>query len=322
MSNSGIAALSAAEQISRAAAVIKRGGIVGLPTETVYGLAGDATNPRAVARIYAAKGRPAFNPLITHAASVEEALAHGVFPAAAERLARAFWPGPLTLVVPFRPGSPVCDLARAGLDSIALRVPANQLALAVIAAAGVPLAAPSANRSGRISATSAGDIASELGEAVEFVIDGGRSAIGVESTIVSLLGPQPVCLRIGGLPRAAIEAVTGQTLMFDDGGMLRAPGMLASHYAPAAALRLNAAAVEPGEALLAFGPGLPAGHANAAQVLNLSAKGDTVEAAANLYAMLRKLDGSGPKLIAVAPVPEDGLGEAINDRLRRAAAPR
>ena len=304
-----------AAEIARAAAVIRAGGLAAIPTETVYGLAGDAANPKAVARIYAAKGRPAFNPLIAHVTSAVEAARHGIFSREAEILADAFWPGPLTLVVPFREGSPVCDLARAGLSSIALRVPSDTLARAVIEAAGVPVAAPSANRSGRISATSAADIRAELEGHVDFILDGGPSRIGLESTIVSLLGPAPVCLRPGGLARAAIEQVLGQPLRQAAGGKAIAPGMLASHYAPDAPLRLNAGNAEAGELLLGFGAGMPGA------ALNLSVHGDLTEAAANLYAMLRALDARGPSGIAVAKIPEIGLGEAINDRLRRAAAP-
>ncbi len=314
-----------AAAISRAAEILRAGGLVGLPTETVYGLAGDATSPAAVARIYAAKGRPRFNPLIAHLPALGEAMRHAVFPQDALRLAGAFWPGPLTLVLPFKPGSPICDLARAGLDSVALRVPSHPVARAVLQAAGIPVAAPSANRSGRISPTSAADVALELGGEVELILDGGPTEVGVESTIVAVLGSEPVLLRPGGVPRVAIERLLGRPLgvaRHDDAAPV-APGMLSSHYAPRAAVRLNADHVAAGEALLAFGPrplSLPEG--NRFPMLNLSEAGDSVEAAANLFRMLRALDAAGPATIAVMPIPGEGLGEAINDRLRRAAAPR
>jgi L-threonylcarbamoyladenylate synthase len=312
------------ESIARAAAIIRDGGLIGLPTETVYGLAADATRPEAVAKIYAAKGRPRFNPLIAHIAALEEAHRLALVSPAAEAVMARFWPGPLTIVLPFRPGASVCDLARAGLDSVALRMPSHAIARAVIAAAGVPVSAPSANRSGRISATSADDVASELGGSVDLVLDAGRTEIGVESTILSLLGDKPTLLRAGGVPRGEIEAMLGRPLALAgaDDSAPRAPGMMTSHYAPATPVRLEATDLLPDEALLAFGMFRPSGIDKARAVLNLSPAGDPVEAAANLYRMLRELDALGPRCIAVAPVPEAGLGEAINDRLRRAAAPR
>lgn len=284
-----------------------------MPTETVYGLAGDATNPQAVAAIYATKGRPRFNPLIAHVSGHEDARRHGVFDPRADALAEAFWPGPLTLVLPRRQDSPVADLACAGLASIALRAPAHPLARALIEAAGRPLAAPSANRSGRLSPTTAEDADAEFGGAVP-TLDGGPSRAGLESTIVALPPDAPAALlRPGAIPRAAIEALIG-ALSAPAPGAVNAPGMLSSHYAPRAAVRLNATDRRSGERLLGFGP--------IAGDLNLSPSGDLQEAAARLYAALRALDAQNPETIAVAPIPQDGLGEAINDRLARAAAPR
>jgi L-threonylcarbamoyladenylate synthase len=308
--------------VARAAAILRGGGLVAIPTETVYGLAADATRPEAVARIFAAKERPRFNPLIAHLATPEEAIAEGAFDADARALARAFWPGPLTLVVPATGRTRVCELARAGLASVALRVPAHPVARAIIAAAGVSLAAPSANRSGRVSPTDADHVLAELDGRIEAVVDAGPCAVGVESTIVACLGDGPLLLRAGGVTRAAIEAAIGRKLadrQADDGARPLAPGRLASHYAPRARLRLDAPAPLPGEAFLAFGAG---GRLPTAQSLDLSESGDLTEAAARLYAYLRRLDAAGTEAIAVAPIPDSGLGEAINDRLRRAAAPR
>lgn len=307
--------------IAAAARCLQAGGLVAFPTETVYGLGADAANGEAVARLYAAKGRPAFNPLIAHIADVAAARRLAVFDAAAEALAAAFWPGPLTLVLPKRPDCPVSDLALAGLDSVALRVPDHPVAHALLTAFAGPVVAPSANRSGHVSPTTAAHVVSDLRGRIDLVIDGGASDVGVESTIVSCLG-EPTLLRPGGLPRAEIERVLGRPLAAaavptDDEAPL-APGMLSSHYAPKARLRLNAGGVEAGEALLAFGRPLP--HAGA--MLNLSPGGDLIEAAANLFSHLRALDASGARNIAVMTIPHDGLGEAINDRLARAAAPR
>lgn len=298
--------------IVRAAGVIRRGGLVGFPTETVYGLGADATNGKAVAGIFAAKGRPRFNPLIVHLGSLEEAERHAQFSPMARRLAETFWPGALTLVLPRRADSPLSELVSAGLGTVALRLPAHPVAKALLREAGVPIAAPSANPSGRVSATTALHVEEGLGEAVEIILDGGSAAMGLESTVIGFDNDKPVLLRPGAVTREAIEAVTG-TLGTADGG-IRSPGQLESHYAPRAALRLNACQAEPGEALLGFGPSSEA-------ALNLSAIGDLREAAANLFAMLRVLDKDARR-IAVMPVPETGLGEAINDRLRRAAAPR
>lgn len=305
-------------------AALRAGCLVGVPTETVYGLGADATNPAGVAAIYAAKGRPTFNPLIAHAADLAGAEAHGVFDADARALAEAFWPGPLTLVVPRRADSSVAPGALAGLATIAIRVPDSPVVRHLATHLGAPIAAPSANRSGRVSPTSADDVVAELGAALAFVIDGGPCRIGVESTIVGLTGGAPVLLRPGGLPREAIEAVLGRPLVLPSADPDRpsAPGQLASHYAPHAAVRLEAEDVRPGEALLAFGQRLPPGAEQAAAIRNLSPTGDLAEAAANLFAMLRALDESGATTIAVAPIPAGGLGDAVRDRLFRAAAPR
>ena len=306
-----------------AARVLAAGGLVAFPTETVYGLGADATSGPAVARLYDAKGRPAFNPLIAHVVDVADAERLACFDADAARLAKDFWPGPLTLVLPKAAGCPVAELAMAGLDTIAVRVPAHEVARDILAAFGKPVAAPSANRSGHVSPTCAEHVAADLAGRIDLIVDGGATPVGVESTIVACLG-EPVLLRPGGLPRAAIERSLGRSLADpaparDTAGPI-APGMLATHYAPRTRLRLNALRVAAGEALLAFGP-LPAeGAERAACVLNLSARGDLVEAAANLFAHLRALDAAGTATIAVMPIPGDGLGEAINDRLERAAA--
>ena len=306
-----------------AARVLAAGGLVAFPTETVYGLGADATSGPAVARLYNAKGRPAFNPLIAHVADIADAERLARFDADAARLAKDFWPGPLTLVLPKAAGCPVAELAMAGLDTIAVRVPAHEVARDILAAFGKPVVAPSANRSGHVSPTCAEHVAADLAGRIDLIVDGGATPVGVESTIVACLG-EPVLLRPGGLPRAAIERSLGRSLADpaparDTAGPI-APGMLATHYAPRTRLRLNALRVAAGEALLAFGP-LPAeGAERAACVLNLSARGDLVEAAANLFAHLRALDAAGTATIAVMPIPGDGLGEAINDRLERAAA--
>lgn len=307
--------------IAAAADLLRDGRLVAFPTETVYGLGADARSAEAVAGIYAAKGRPRFNPLIAHVADLDGARGQGTFGPEALALARAFWPGPLTLVVPAAPGCTVSDLARAGLDSVALRVPAHRIARALIAAAGIPIAAPSANRSGRISPTLSAHVLDDLDGRIDAVLDGGATDVGVESTIVSCLGA-PVLLRPGGVTRAAIEAVLGTRLGTPAaGGPTVAPGMLLSHYAPRAAVRLDAEALRPGDAGLDFG-GHFAGQGRA--VLDLSRRGDLAEAAANLFGFLRRLDEGlgGVGTIAVAPIPVEGLGEAIQDRLARAAAER
>ena len=294
-----------------------------MPTETVYGLAADAANPAAVGRIYLAKGRPRFNPLIVHVASLAAAMRHVRFNADAEKLAEAFWPGPLTLVLPLRPDAGIADLVTAGLDTLAVRVPAHPVAQALLSASARPLAAPSANRSGHVSPTTAAHVVDDLGDQVSVILDAGPTPVGLESTIVGLAGETPVLLRAGGLARGPIEAVLGRPLAVagPTGEAPAAPGMLASHYAPAAAVRLDATEVREGEGLLAFGPHLPDGADKAVATVNLSPSGDLAEAAANFFAALRELDRQAGT-IAVVPIPDDGLGEAINDRLRRAAAPR
>ncbi len=301
--------------IVAAAALIRAGGLAAFPTETVYGLGADATDAKAVAGIYAAKGRPSFNPLIAHVADAAAAAREGVFDARAEALAAAFWPGPLTLVLPVAPRSSVCDLARAGLATLALRVPAHPLALALMEAVGRPVAAPSANRSGHVSPTSADHVMAELAGRIDAVLDGGSTRVGIESTIVACLGGAPTLLRPGGVASADVSRVVGLLRKPTDAGV-SAPGMLSSHYAPRAGLRLNALALEEGEAGLDFAGRLGRG------ALDLSPGADLTEAAANLYDWLRRLDAAGPRRRAVAPVPAHSLGEAINDRLRRAAAPR
>ena len=309
--------------ITEAVAALRAGKLVGMPTETVYGLAADAGNADAVAAIFLAKGRPRFNPLIVHAASVAAAGAIGAFTSDAERLATAFWPGPLTLVLPKREGAAIADLATAGLATVALRVPAHPVAHALLEAFGGPLAAPSANRSGHVSATTAGHVADDLGASVALILDAGPTKVGVESTIVGLTGGAPTLLRAGGVPREAIEAALARKLVapLADSTAPVAPGRLASHYAPTAALRLEAKSVAAGEAFLSFGSRRVPGQENAIAIVNLSERGDLSEAATRFFAALRALDAKAT-VIAVAPIPDEGLGEAINDRLRRAAAPR
>lgn len=303
--------------IAKACDMLAAGGLVALPTETVYGLAGDARNGQAVARIYEAKGRPSFNPLIAHVATVAAARALGQFDARADALAAAFWPGPLTLVLPLRADAGLSSLVTAGLESVAIRVPAAPSARALLEAYGRPLAAPSANPSGRISPTTAAHVLAGLSGKIDAVIDAGPCSVGVESTIVGLAGARAEMLREGGVAREEIEAVIGP---LEDPAPARpdaptAPGQLSSHYAPGAPVRLNAETAQEGEVLLGFG-----GTAGAA--LDLSPSSDLREAAANLFAMLHALDQQAPGAIAVAPIPPHGLGAAINDRLARAAAPR
>jgi L-threonylcarbamoyladenylate synthase len=309
------------EAIRDAVQLLRAGGLVAFPTETVYGLGADATNGEAVARIFEAKGRPHFNPLIVHVADLEAAEQLGVFSAEARRLAGAFWPGPLTLVVERKPDAQTSDLTSAGLPSLALRVPDHPVARALLRAAGRPLAAPSANRSGHVSATTARHVADDLGTRVSMILDGGPTAHGLESTILDVSGGQIALLRPGAIPIETIEYLLGARVerIRHAGTRPLAPGQLASHYAPRAAIRLNALACEPGEALLAFGAEVPA---TAGPVINLSPRGDLIEAAAALFSALRQLDRSGATTIAVMPIPHDGLGAAINDRLERAAAPR
>jgi L-threonylcarbamoyladenylate synthase len=316
-----------AAAIAEAARRLAAGGLVAFPTETVYGLGADATDGAAIARLYAAKGRPAFNPLIAHVATAAAARKLARFDAAAARLADAFWPGPLTLVLPKAAQCPVADLATAGLDSIAVRVPAHPIAQEILHDFGGPVVAPSANRSGHVSPTTAAHVLADLGTRIDLIVDGGATPVGVESTIVACLAQPvgaPALLRPGGVPREAIERVLGQPLAAaptpaDGKNAPRAPGMLAAHYAPRTPLRLDVKAVAPGEALLAFGPQLAEGAAGAMKALNLSARGDPIEAAVNLFSHLRALDALSATAIAVMPIPDSGLGEAINDRLRRAA---
>lgn len=305
--------------IERAARLLAKGGLVAFPTETVYGLGANACDGRAVARVFAAKGRPRFNPLIVHVPDTETAARFGVLTAAALALARQFWPGALTLVVPRLADTSLSELVSAGLPTVALRVPRHPVAQALLRAANVPVAAPSANRSGHVSSTTAAHVAADLGDKVDMILDGGACPGGIESTIVKLDDGAPVLLRAGAIPREDIERVLGERLTLPAApARPEAPGGLASHYAPRARLRLNALEAKPGEVLLGFGPDMPAD----AHGLNLSPAGDLVEAAANLFAYLRALDETGARVIAVMPIPNEGLGEAINDRLARAAAPR
>jgi L-threonylcarbamoyladenylate synthase len=313
--------------VAAAARVLADGGLVAFPTETVYGLGADAANPAAIARLYQAKGRPAFNPLIAHVGDIAAARRIARFDAAALALAEAFWPGPLTLVLPKTPDCAVAELATAGLETIAIRVPAHPVARDLLRAFGGPVVAPSANLSGHVSPTTAAHVEGDLAGRIDLIVDGGAVAVGVESTIVGCLGT-PMLLRPGGLPRAEIERVLGRALRQppaeadSDNGQPLAPGMLASHYAPRAKVRLGATHIGPGEALLAFGLGAISGIDAAAAVMNLSPRGDLDEAAANLFGYLRALDAKGVRTIAVMPIPDEGLGEAINDRLRRAAVGR
>ena len=309
------------ETIAEAGRLLRIGHLVAFPTETVYGLGADATNPQAVARIFEAKDRPRFNPLIAHVAGIEAARRLAIFTPMAEALAQAFWPGPLTLVLRKSPQCPVVDLVTAGLETIAIRVPGHAIARAILIVAGVPVAAPSANRSGRISPTHAGHVLEELGSACALIVDGGPTVVGLELTVVDATGARPVLLRPGAITRDDIERITKLPLdvHLDDDTSPSAPGQLRSHYAPIAHVRLDANAVGLGEGLLAFGPDVP-GHNG--PMINLSPRGDLREAAANLFASLRILDSTGMRTIAVMSIPDEGLGEAINDRLRRAAAPR
>lgn len=301
-------------QIEAAAAALRRGELVLMPTETVYGLAADAKDPRAVGRIFEAKGRPRFNPLIAHVADLAQAEKLARFDPKARELAARFWPGPLTLVLPVRAPDLVCDLARAGLDTVAVRVPAHPVALALLRAVGGAVVAPSANRSGRPSPTTLSAALEETGAACAAALDGGPCRVGLESTVVALLDGQARLLRPGAVTREALAKVVDLAEpVADDAG--RSPGRLTRHYAPESPVRLEADAPAEGEAYLAFGPGAPSGGL----VWNLSPDADLGEAAANLFAFLRQADAARPRAIAVAPIPAHGLGEAINDRLRRAA---
>jgi L-threonylcarbamoyladenylate synthase len=311
--------------VAAAARILAEGGLVAFPTETVYGLGADATNPVAIAHLYQAKGRPAFNPLIAHVGDIAAARQIARFDAAATALAEAFWPGPLTLVLPKTQGCAVADLATAGLDTVAIRIPAHPVARDILRVFGGAVVAPSANISGHVSPTTAAHVQSDLAGRIDLIVDGGPVAVGVESTIVGCFDA-PMLLRPGGLPRAEIERVLGRAVVQPpadgDSGQPLAPGMLASHYAPRAKVRLNAVKLEADEALLAFGLGAISGIDGASIVMNLSERGDLDEAAANLFGHLRALDGKGVRTIAVMSIPDEGLGEAINDRLRRAAVGR
>ncbi|TPI21949.1 threonylcarbamoyl-AMP synthase [Mesorhizobium sp. B4-1-1] len=312
--------LAIGEALERALALLEGGDVVAIPTETVYGLAGDATNGVAVARIFEAKGRPRFNPLIAHVADRAMADRIAGFDPLSARLAEAFWPGPLTLVLPHRADSGIHPLVTAGLDTIALRMPRG-FGGGLIARLGRPLAAPSANSSGKISGTTAGAVAADLGDRIGLVVDGGATPVGLESTIVKVEDGRLRLLRPGGIGAEEIEAVAGAKLSRGASG-IEAPGMLASHYAPGAAMRLNVGKIAEGEALLAFGRNRAEGWERAAALRNLSEAGDLREAASNLFAFMQALDRVGAATIAVEPIPLEGLGEAINDRLARAAAPR
>ena len=296
-----------------------RGEIVALPTETVYGLGADALDASAVAKVFAAKDRPRFNPLIVHVLGLEEAETYAAVNDTARKLIRAFWPGPLSLVLPRKRGCAIADLVSAGLDTIALRAPKHPIARALLAAARLPIAAPSANRSGRISPTTAAHVEAELGRLPAMILDGGPCSLGLEFTVLGIDGDEVTLLRIGALAREEIEKVLGRKLARSEAASrVISPGQLATHYAPLTPLRLNARSAKRGEALLAFGPHAPN---FAGPSLNLSPHGDLVEAAANFFAALRTLDEAGVETIAVMPIPATGLGEAINERLKRASSP-
>lgn len=299
------------ETLALAVEILSDGGLVAMPTETVYGLAADASNPEAVVRLYEAKGRPRFNPLIAHVSGLPMAMREAVFSPLAASLAQAFWPGPLTLVLPVIPGGTVCDLARSGLQTVGLRCPSHMAVNALIKEFDRPVVAPSANRSGHVSPTRADHVAADLADRIELILDGGPCDVGIESTIIAVEGDIVTLLRSGAVPADRLEAFIGKPLIRASGAGISALGMLKSHYAPKARLRLNADAPEPGEGYLGFGPGVREG-------LNLSPEGDLAEAATKLFAMLRALDMRFDR-IAIAPIPEEGLGEAINDRLARAA---
>ena len=304
--------------IANAARLLRDGGLVAFPTETVYGLGADATDDKAVARIFAAKGRPRFNPLIVHIADLAAAEALVEFTPAARALAQAFWPGALTLVLPRRADARLSFLVSAGLDTVAVRVPSNAIAAGLLRATQRPVAAPSANASGTISPTTAAHVRESLGDHVDLILDGGPTVHGIESTVIGFEDGAAAMLRPGAVAREAVEAISGP-LRSPSAGTQGSPGRLPSHYAPRTRLRLNATTVGGDEALLAFGTNVPSGSKI---VHNLSPSGDVIQAAANLFAMLRELDAVGAGTIAVMPVPQCGLGEAINDRLMRAAAPR
>lgn len=307
--------------IARAAEVLRAGKLVAFPTETVYGLGGDATNEQAVAAIFAAKGRPSFNPLIVHVADFLQLADYVELTPLAENLAEHFMPGALTLVLPRKKNAPLSWLVSAGMDTLAVRIPSHPVARAMLREVNRPIAAPSANRSGSVSATTPLHVLESLGDKVDLILGAGRSLIGIESTILDISGTAPIILRQGGITQADLENVIGKVSIFTGHSQTpTAPGQLESHYAPSAMVRLNITAVNADEALLAFGPEL--GLKSGKMTLNLSERGDLHEAAANLFAMMRELDKPDIKGIAVMPIPETGLGIAMNDRLRRAAAPR
>jgi L-threonylcarbamoyladenylate synthase len=315
---------SDAPALAEAGRLLAEGALVAFPTETVYGLGADATDPRAVARIYAAKDRPSFNPLIAHVDTLEAAIRLGIFNADARELAARFWPGPMTLVVPAAQDCAVCELARAGLDTVAIRVPADPVARAILHAAGRPIAAPSANMSGHVSPSEAQHVLADLDGRIDAIVLGAPSKVGVESSIFACLGDETTLLRPGAVTRADAERVIGHAVMLPEKASETnplSPGRLASHYAPRAPLRLNAQDIRPGEACLAFGQATPPG-ASPGLTRNLSPSGSLEEAAANLYASLRHLDSLSPAGIAVVKFSNEGLGEAIFDRLLRAASPR
>ena len=311
------------EMIDRGGHLICNGELVAFPTETVYGLGADATSDLAVAKVYAAKGRPGFNPLIVHIPNLEAASDFAELSDDATALANAFWPGPLTIILPRKTEGPISELATAGLDTVAIRCPDHPIALSLLQKCARPIVAPSANHSGHVSPTSAAHVAEDLGDELAMIIDGGPTKIGLESTVITLAA-KPEILRPGAISMSEIEKVIGRPLRTSDASDLDenkiiSPGQLASHYAPNARIRLNVTNVNADEALLAFGPN-PVIHA--CPMINLSPDGNLIEAAANLFAGLRTLDKSGCATIAIMPIPDKGLGEAINDRLKRAAAPR
>lgn len=315
------------DAINEAAGLLRAGRLVAFPTETVYGLGADATNGEAVAAIFEAKGRPQFNPLIVHVADVTGATRLAHMTETALRIAETFWPGPVTLVMRRRLDGGLSDLVTAGLDTVAIRMPDHPVARSLLVAAGRPLAAPSANRSGHVSPTLAHHVHDDLGDKVAMILDGGATTLGIESTIIDATSERHVMLRAGSVPGFAIERALGVKLVRSldaEGPLPRSSGQLASHYAPRARVRLDVTHdFAPGEAVLAFGPFEELRHRSVSGTFfNLSERGDLVEAAANLFAALRSLDASGARSIAVTPIPLHGLGEAINDRLRRAAAPR
>ena len=308
-------------EFKHALSLLSEGNIIAVPTETVYGLAADATNDQACQAIFQAKGRPSFNPLISHFSDLVAAQSHGKFNSDAKLLANKFWPGPLTIVVPTLKNSGISKTCTAGLDTVAIRIPASPILCALASSLNVPLAAPSANSSGKVSPTSAQDVFEELGENVAMIIDGGTSSIGIESTVISCANEHPTLLRAGGIPTSEIESVLKKKLakLTTNNQSPASPGMLTSHYAPNSPLKLNVSSVDPTETLLAFGRELPTNASLCQRVFNLSETADLKEAASKLYTGLRTLDKICSTAIAVMPIPKEGFGEAINDRLSRAA---